>query len=105
MHNLSISEPPRLRDHTDYGCAICCEPDEDGFYLPGCDRCHEFDIERALTKECEMCEIMYENKVLEGWICVKHPRSYCEPGWCEGCEPDRQFTPGPEGYGFRLGSQ
>lgn len=88
MHNLSISEPPNLRDHTDYGCDSCCVPDENGNIDPGCKYCHEFDIDYALSNECQLCYEIMIRKIEEGWICKIHPRAYCELGWCEGCHPD-----------------
>lgn len=82
--------PPDVREHTDYGCSNCLNPDEDGHCDPGCDNCHEFDIEMALSKECSLCVTLFENQVAEGERCLKHPRRYCEPGYCEGCEDEKQ---------------
>lgn len=78
-------EPPNVKAHTDYGCIVCTQSDEDGFVEVGCSNCHEFDIEYALSTECKLCVLIMEEKIRDGFICVQHPTNYCEPGYCDGC--------------------
>jgi cytochrome c551/c552 len=51
-------DPPDVREHTDYGCAACCQPDEDGNIEPGCSSCHDFD--QGMVGECDLCTMLAE---------------------------------------------
>ncbi|HYF37195.1 MAG TPA: hypothetical protein VD994_17980 [Prosthecobacter sp.] len=69
-------DPPDLREHTDYGCSSCSEPDEDGRVELGCSNCHDFDIDMAISEECDLCVGLLEGWIAAGEWCAAKPKEH-----------------------------